>query len=104
MGRHANRGGVPGGTNHMKKLLHIAANGMSRCMEPETFRQALGAFGELTVVTDGATLSKDQIARHVRDCNVYLAGWGSVALPKELAAKPGNPEHAAGTPGTRREM
>jgi phosphoglycerate dehydrogenase-like enzyme len=88
----------------MKKLLHIAANGMSRCMEPETFRQALGAFGELTVVQNGASLTKEQIAQHVREANVYLAGWGSVALPKELAGDPGKLEYVCGITGTMREM
>jgi phosphoglycerate dehydrogenase-like enzyme len=87
----------------MIKLLHIGANGMSRCMEPEAFRRALQAFGELTLVEDGARLNQAQVADHVRANDVYLAGWGSIPLPKELAAQPGRLRYVCGITGTMRD-
>ncbi len=82
------------------KLLHITLKD-ARCLEPEYFRQKLREFGELTVLP-GERMTPEQIAAHVREHDVYLAGWDSVMLPCELAENHGKLRYICGLTGTMR--
>lgn len=85
------------------RLLHISGDGSFRCIQGELFRQKLAEIGEL-VLLDGRGMDEADIARQVRDCDVYLAGWASVGLPASLAADPGRLRYVCGITGSMRGM
>jgi phosphoglycerate dehydrogenase-like enzyme len=86
------------------KLLLIAKGTEARCLSSELFLHRLRDLGELTIVFDGAKLNPGQIAREVRDHDVYLAGWDSILLPTSLAKEPGRLKYVCGITGEMRKF
>lgn len=84
------------------ELLHIT-RGNARCLEPAYFREQLSKLGQLTILKVSDIPAGD-LARRIRECDVYLAGWDSVALPLELAKDPGRLRYICGVTGTMREF
>lgn len=91
-------------TTRRPQFLHITRWREARCLEPQYFREQIEKIGDLTILQDGEKLSAEQISARVRECDVYLAGWDSVALPVELAANPGRLGYVCGITGTMREF
>ncbi len=69
-------------------MLHL---GLSRSRMPEEgpFIEELRRIGELTIRKDGDSLSDEERAELIRDCDVLLTMWGSAPVPVEIAANPG---------------
>jgi phosphoglycerate dehydrogenase-like enzyme len=71
------------------KLLHIAAESAIRSIWNEVFMTALSGLGALTILENGAAMTDDERARHIRDSDILLTCWGTAAVPMEIARNRG---------------
>lgn len=85
-----------------KRLLNISRDGDPSCLRATGFKEALGEFGELVLLSGGDRMSEEEIAGHVRQCHVFLTGHGTTPLPKCLAEDRGSLEYICGITGTMR--
>lgn len=73
----------------MTQFLHIAKHQPSAAVWNDLFRDALSAMGRLTVLENGESLSEDERAARVRNCDILITSWGSARTPPAVAESPG---------------
>ncbi len=74
------------------------------CLRAAGFKEALREYGELSTIRGGDRLSADEVAARVRDCDVYLTGWGTRALPAVVARDPGRLRYVCGVTGSMKHL
>lgn len=87
----------------MKKLIHLAAGKAHPEIWTQPFREALGAFGDLTVIENTDQMPLHERANLIREHHIALTSWGSNELPAELASNRGNLEYICNITGTLRQ-
>lgn len=85
------------------KMIHLAMAKPNEWIWNESFIQALRELGELTIVPDAGKLPTTEVAKAIRACDVSLSCWGTVPIPEEIAAEPGNLKYACHITGTLRD-
>ncbi|MBT6627966.1 MAG: hypothetical protein HOB49_13190, partial [Gemmatimonadetes bacterium] len=63
--------------SHRPRLLHLAQNKADPRAWTGAFRAAIAAVGDLQLVEDGDSLSDDDAAQLIRDCEVLVTSWGA---------------------------
>jgi len=86
----------------MTKLIHLAARKAHPDIWTQPFRDALGTFGDLTVLEDADQIPLPERAALLRENTIALTAWGSSALPIELSTERGNLEYICHITGTLR--
>ena len=71
------------------QLLHIAAEAANRSIWNDVFVTALSGLGDLTILENGAAMTDGERARHIRNSDILLTGWGTAAVPMEIARNRG---------------
>ena len=87
----------------MKRLTHLAAAKAHPDIWTTPFREALRAFGDLTLIEDAAQLSDEARAALVRAHEIVLTSWGASALPVSLAVDRGRVGYICHLTGTMRD-
>ena len=82
------------------KILHLARTQPNTRLFTPRFRADLAALGEFVCVDDGISLDDATRAQRIRECDVLLTGWGSVAVPAALAKNPGQLRYICHLTGT----
>ncbi len=85
------------------KMIHLALEKPNEWIWNEPFIQALRELGELTVVPDAGKRPAAEVVRALRASDVALSSWGTVPIPEEIAADPGNLKYACHITGTLRD-
>jgi phosphoglycerate dehydrogenase-like enzyme len=85
------------------KMIHLAVDKPNEWIWSEPFIQALRALGDLTIVPDAGKLPATEVAARFRGSDVSLSCWGTVPIPEEVAADPGNLKYACHITGTLRD-
>lgn len=88
----------------MSEMLHIAAREANTGVWSEVFRQALGEFGNLTIIENGEQLSDEEAAERIRQCDVLLTGWGMRHVPASLAHERGRLGYICHVTGGMRDV
>ena len=82
------------------KILHLARTQANTRLFTPRFRADLAALGEFVGVDDGISLDEAARAERIRECDVLLTGWGSIAVPVALAENPGRLRYICHLTGT----
>jgi len=86
----------------MTRFLHIAKNEPMARVWIEPFCRALREMGQLEIISGGAALEPDEIARKIRSCTILLTCWQSVMIPVEVASDPGALQYVCNVSGSVR--
>jgi len=84
------------------KMIHLAGDVPNADVWNEPFIRELRTLGELTIVPDASSLPASQVAEAIRQSDVVLSSWGSIAIPEEVAVDPGLLKYACHITGTLR--
>jgi phosphoglycerate dehydrogenase-like enzyme len=84
------------------RILNISPNGRPRFLTAQGFCDRVQEIGDLVLLAGGKTMPPDDVARHIREADVYLAGWDSTPIPASVAANPGRLRYVCGVTGTMR--
>ena len=84
------------------RLLHIAVGEPSPRLWTRLFRQELARIGPLLLVPHGSSLPGEEHLRLIRECHVLITGWGSSAIPVDVARHPGNLGYVCNVTGSVR--
>ena len=81
------------------RILHLAAKEKNdRVWIPE-FEERLREFGSLSIHEHAEAYSEPKVAELIRDCDVLITSWGALAVPPEIAARPGRLKYVCYTNG-----
>ena len=73
------------------KMLHIAHDfDYPRRVLSSIMQEELQKFGELVILTRGKQMTEEEIAGHIRGCDILLTCWGSTPIPDSIAADRGS--------------
>jgi len=86
------------------KMLHIAHDfDYPRRVLSQIMQEELSKYGELSIITRGKHRSEDEIAGHIRNCDILLTCWGSTPIPDSIAADRGSLRYILNVTGGMRD-
>lgn len=93
---------MPNANQPPLRIVHLARGSRFGNVWTPAFVDAVRARGELTLVEDARELDTDDVLARLREHDVAIVGWDSIAVPAELATEPGSLRYVCSYSGTIR--
>ncbi|MGC9347930.1 MAG: hydroxyacid dehydrogenase [Anaerolineae bacterium] len=84
----------------MTQLLHVAQKEPSDRIWIDAFCDELRKIGDFVILENGEAMSEEELASHIRACDILLTGWGSARVPLSIAEDPGSLGYVCNITGT----